>query len=97
MFDAATRISEIYASRSGESTIVLELSDDEDGYWTVTTGSSPQDHDYGCLYFNDENPMSRAEELLLLGVLDDYLASGGGADGVEDLRFVADLLRTKGQ
>jgi hypothetical protein len=96
MFSAATTIREIHASLSGTSTIVLELWGEDGGAWTVTTGSSPEDYDYGCLYFNDDTPMSRPEELVLLRVLDAYLAAGG-ADDCEYLRFVADLLRAKGQ
>lgn len=97
MFDPRTRIAQMHASRSGGNTIVLELWDDAGQYWTITSASSPEEQDYGCLYFNDQTPMSRNEELALLGALEAYLAAGRADGASEDLRLLRDLIKQKGQ
>ena len=97
MIDSTVRITDVNSSRTGGSTIILEVCGERDDCWIITTTDSPDETDYGCLYSDDQHPMSRTEELLLLNILEAFVVSADNGRELNDICFIINLIKSKNQ
>jgi len=97
MFEHDLRVTEINSTHTGGSTLILELCGDGEAFWIITTATSHEEGDYGCIYFDDEHQMSREEEIVLLEVLEAYVSSTPLEQVTDGVAFVINLIKSKGQ
>lgn len=95
--DSTLNPTDINISRTGGSTILMEICGEKDDFWIITTTDSPEEADYGCLYFDDTHPMSRHEEIHLLKVLETLSANSDKAKKSDEVNFIIGLIKSKNQ
>lgn len=97
MFEQDLRVTEINSTHTGGSTMILELCGEDEAFWIITTATSSEEGDYGCLYYDDAHQMSREEELVLLEVLEAYVSNTPLEKVTDGVAFVINLIKSKGQ